>query len=307
MGFTKVFYFILIVVLYDLINGGSSTTFTVVNQCNYTIWPGLLSGAGTAPLPTTGFSLNSSESRLISIPASWSGRIWARTLCTQNVTTGKFTCVTGDCGSSQIECSGAGAIPPATLAEFTLNGAGNLDFYDVSLVDGYNVPMTIVPQGGATGVGNCTATGCAADLNGVCPDQLKVTVEEAEGGVAVACKSACEAFGTPEYCCSGAFGTPDTCKPSEYSGLFKKACPTAYSYAYDDGTSTFTCSGADYLITFCPQSEESASAPAYRDPQPDTFNVSAAASLAASPTFSVAFSLGVLAAAAVSGVGSGTW
>ena len=246
MGLVKVSSF-LVVILF-LINGASSTTFTVVNQCNYTVWPGLLSGAGTAPLSTTGFSLNPSESRVISIPASWSGRIWGRTLCNQNATTGKFTCVTGDCGSSQIECSGAGANPPATLAEFTLNGSDNLDFFDVSLVDGYNVPMMVVPRGGANGVGKCNATGCAADLNGVCPAQLKVTVD----AVAVACKSACEAFGTPEYCCSGAFGTPDKCKPSEYSAFFKKACPTAYSYAYDDGTSLFTCSGADYIITFCP-------------------------------------------------------
>ncbi|CAH8358430.1 unnamed protein product [Eruca vesicaria subsp. sativa] len=250
MGFVRIASFLFVIIF--LINGGSSTTFTVVNQCNNTVWPGLLSGASkTAPLPTTGFSLNSSESRVISIPAFWSGRIWARTLCNQNATTGKFTCVTGDCGSSQIECSGAGGIPPATLAEFTLNGAGNLDFYDVSLVDGYNVPMTIVPHGGASGVGKCMATGCAADLNGACPAQLKVTLEDADG-VAVACKSACEAFGTPEYCCTGAFGTPDTCKASEYAGFFKKACHTAYSYAYDDGTSTFTCSGADYVITFCP-------------------------------------------------------
>ncbi|WZZ02838.1 hypothetical protein YC2023_088759 [Brassica napus] len=198
---------------------------------------------------TTGFSLNSSESRVISIPASWSGRIWGRTLCSQNPTTGKFTCVTGDCGSSKIECSGAGGKPPATIAEFTLNGASNLDFFDISLVDGYNIPVTIVPYGGAAGVGKCMAAGCAADLNVVCPPQLKLTMEDT-AGVAVACKSACEAFGTPEFCCSGAFGTPDTCKASEYAGFFKKACPTAYSYAYDDGTSTFTCSGADYVITF---------------------------------------------------------
>ncbi|CAH8313930.1 unnamed protein product [Eruca vesicaria subsp. sativa] len=294
MGSVKVSFFLLIVIL-CLINGASSTTFTIVNQCSYTVWPGLLSGAGTSPLPTTGFSLNSSESRAISIPASWSGRIWARTLCNQNATTGKFTCVTGDCGSSQIQCSGTGAKPPATLAEFTLNGAGNLDFYDVSLVDGYNVPMTIVPHGGANGVGNCNVTGCGADLNAVCPAQLKVTVDAADG-VAVACMSACEAFGTPEYCCSGAFGTPDKCKPSEYSGFFKKACPTAYSYAYDDGTSTFTCSGADYVITFCPTPSPSTRSVS-RPPHPEAVNASAAASLAASPTLSVAFSLSVLAVA----------
>lgn len=96
--------------------------------------------------------------------------------------------------------------------------------------------------------GNCTATGCAGDLNTACPAELKLS-----GGTGtVACKSACEAFGDPQYCCSGAYATPDTCRQSEYSAFFKSVCPRAYSYAYDDGTSTFTCAGADYLVTFCP-------------------------------------------------------
>jgi hypothetical protein len=39
--------------------------------------------------------------------------------------------------------------------------------------------------------------------------------------------------------------------------IFKTACPTAYSYPYDDLTSTFVCSGSasqmpEYTITFCP-------------------------------------------------------
>lgn len=228
------------------ITGGNSATFTITNKCSNTIWPGILSNAGTDQLPTTGFALNSGDSNTFSVPTSWSGRLWGRTLCSQDPTTGKFTCLTGDCGSSAVECSGGGAAPPATLAEFTLNGAGGLDFYDVSFVDGYNLPMTVVPEGG-TG-GNCTTTGCEVDLNAGCPSELKVTASD-EG---VACKSACEAFGDPQYCCSGAYATPDTCKPSSYSQFFKNACPKAYSYAYDDGTSTFTCASANYLITFCP-------------------------------------------------------
>ncbi|KAL0343093.1 UNVERIFIED_CONTAM: Thaumatin-like protein 1 [Sesamum angustifolium] len=229
-------------------------TFTFVNQCGYTVWPGLLSSAGSPQLSTTGFALNSGDSIPVSAPASWSGRMWARTLCSQDSASGRFTCLTGDCGSGTPECGGGGAAPPATLAEFTLNGAGGLDFYDVSLVDGYNLPMLVTPQGG-TGGGNCTTTGCVADLNGSCPSELKVVSavsSSSGGGGCVACRSACEAFGEAKYCCSGEYGTPDTCKPSAYSELFKSACPRAYSYAYDDGTSTFTCASADYVITFCP-------------------------------------------------------
>ncbi|KAL2348614.1 hypothetical protein Fmac_002614 [Flemingia macrophylla] len=233
---------------FQFLAGSYSTTFTIVNKCSYTVWPGILSGAGTSPLSTTGFALQPGDSNAIAVPAAWSGRLWGRTLCTQDAATGKFTCVTGDCGSSTMECNGGGAVPPATLAEFTLNGAGGLDFFDVSLVDGYNLPITVEPQGGSGG-GNCSATGCVVDLNTPCPAELKVT---SNGGEGVACKSACEAFDDPRYCCSGAYATPDTCKPSSYSQFFKSACPRAYSYAYDDGSSTFTCASADYTITFCP-------------------------------------------------------
>ncbi|KAL4283903.1 hypothetical protein GQ457_16G012920 [Hibiscus cannabinus] len=140
-------------------------------------------------------------------------------------------------------CNGKGASPPVTLAEFTI-GSGTQDFYDVSLVDGYNLPMMVEPSGGS---GTCLSTGCANDLNRQCPNEFRV-------GSGEACKSACEAFGKPEYCCSGAYATPDTCKPSVYSEMFKAACPKSYSYAYDDATSTYTCTGADYTITFCPSS-----------------------------------------------------
>ncbi|XP_061359934.1 pathogenesis-related thaumatin-like protein 3.5 [Gastrolobium bilobum] len=233
--------------LFQFLRGSNSATFTIVNKCSYTVWPGLLSGAGTAPLSITGFALQPGESNAVPVPSGWSGRLWGRTLCSQD-STGKFSCVTGDCGSSAVECAGGNAAPPATLAEFTLNGAGGLDFFDVSLVDGYNLPMIVEPQGG-TGGGNCTATGCVVDLNSACPTELKVMSNGDEG---VACKSACEAFGDPQYCCSGAYASPDTCKPSSYSQFFKSACPRAYSYAYDDGSSTFTCASADYTITFCP-------------------------------------------------------
>ncbi|XP_010920174.1 thaumatin-like protein 1b [Elaeis guineensis] len=242
------------------VSGGLSATFTLTNNCQYTVWPGLLSGAGTAELETTGFALQNGESRSLTAPAKWSGRIWGRTLCSTDSTTGKFTCVTADCGSGTVECSGTGATPPATLAEFTLDGSGGKDFYDVSLVDGYNLPMLVAPQGASPG-SNCSSTGCLVDLNGVCPSDLKVVAESADGGSeSVACKSACDAFGSPQYCCSGAYDTPNTCKPSSYSQFFKNACPRAYSYAYDDATSTFTCYNANYLITFCPStgSEKSA-------------------------------------------------
>ena len=50
-------------------------------------------------------------------------------------------CQTGDCGG-RFQCTGDGAIP-ATLAEYDLDAWDGLDFYDVSMVDGSNLPMYI--------------------------------------------------------------------------------------------------------------------------------------------------------------------
>ncbi|CAH9120573.1 unnamed protein product [Cuscuta epithymum] len=235
--------------------GVMGANFMVINKCDYTVWPGILGNAGSAGLGSTGFELPPGGSRAFQVSSSWSGRIWGRTGCAFDAGTGQGSCATADCGSNQIECNGAGAIPPATLAEFTIGNSGSQDFYDVSLVDGYNLPMQVEAIGGS---GACGSTGCAADLNRMCPEALR-----AKDGQA--CSSACEAFGSPEYCCSGAYGSPSTCRPSSYSAMFKTACPRSYSYAYDDATSTFTCLGADYKITFCPsttsQMQRSSSTP----------------------------------------------
>ncbi|XP_050227521.1 thaumatin-like protein 1 [Mercurialis annua] len=243
--------FIVLITLLTICRGVSGATFTLINKCGYTVWPGTLSNSGSTPLESTGFELQPGGSRSFPSPPNWSGRFWGRTGCTFDPATGQGTCLTGDCGTNLISCNGQNAKPPATLAEFTI-GSGTQDFYDVSLVDGYNVPMIVQPNGGS---GPCLATGCVTDVNQQCPMELRV-------GSGEACKSACEAFGTPEYCCSGAYATPDTCKPSVYSEMFKTACPKSYSYAYDDATSTFTCTGADYLITFCPSSTSQKSATA---------------------------------------------
>lgn len=219
-----------------------AATFTFVNKCEQTVWPGIL---GSPEIGSTGFELPKGSSRSFQAPTGWSGRFWGRTGCNFD-DEGKVgsSCVTGDCGSGQVECNGSGASPPATLAEFTLGSAGSQDFYDVSLVDGYNLPMMVEVSGGT---GACASTGCTEDLNQKCPTELRI-----DGGGA--CKSACEAFGTPEYCCKGEYASPSTCTPSVYSQIFKSACPKSYSYAYDDATSTFTCTGANYQITFCPSS-----------------------------------------------------
>lgn len=227
------------------------TTFTLRNNCPYPIWPGTLSAKGAAVLGKGGFILQPNVSTSIHGPRGWSGRFWARTGCVFNPTGSSGSCETGDCGGS-LSCTGHGA-PPTTLIEFTLGG--ERDFYDVSLVDGYNIAVGVTPSHTPTSEDNCRNVGCVFDLNEECPAELRVAGDE---GQTVACKSACEAFQRHEYCCTGEHSLPSSCEPSKYSRIFKKACPLAYSYAYDDASSTFTCpTGTDYAITFCPSSATS--------------------------------------------------
>jgi hypothetical protein len=122
------------------------------------------------------------------------------------------------------------------------------DFYDISLVDGFDLPITIAPQSGSGAT--CGPTSCTANVNGACPAELQL--KGSDGGV-IACKSACTAFNEPQYCCTGDYSTPATCPPTTYSEFFEGQCPQAYSYAYDDLSSTFACTGSpNYVVTFCP-------------------------------------------------------
>nr|CAD1821337.1 unnamed protein product [Ananas comosus var. bracteatus] len=291
MGYSCYSFSLLLLLLLFGSGSVSCTTFTFVNRCRDTVWPGMLSNSGRSPLETTGFALPAGGSRSLLAPTGWSGRFWGRTGCSFDPA-GRGSCSTGDCGSGQVECNGAGAAlrrrssnsrlenvkrnirfvlrrigenfyllnnMVSRGSEFDFEGSDGKDFYDVSLVDGYNLPVVVEAATTAintastaadTDTVGCAATGCAADLNQRCPAELKV-------GDGEACRSACEAFGTPEYCCSGEYGSPDTCRPSVYSQMFKSACPRSYSYAYDDATSIFTCAtaaAADYVITFCPDS-----------------------------------------------------
>ncbi|KAL6217165.1 hypothetical protein ACLB2K_010382 [Fragaria x ananassa] len=213
----------------------SARIFTIVNNCKETIWPAVFPGEN---FNGGGFPLKPGQAIVFTAPVSWSGRIWGRTGCNFDKN-GNGTCQTGACGSS-LKC-GASGNTPASLAEFTL---AQPDFYDVSLVDGFNLPLTITPVNGS---GKCGASGCDGDLRTTCPNELSVK----SNGKTIGCRSACDVYNTDEYCCRGVYGNAAVCQPTYYSKKFKEACPTAYSYAYDDPSSIFTCTGTDYIVAFC--------------------------------------------------------
>ncbi len=227
-----------------------SMNFIFVNNVNQTIWLAAYQQTPKPALKTTGWVLPVGASITVVVPDKWNGRFWGRTGCSFN-SAGRGHCTTGDCGG-KFQCTGYGSIP-ATLAEYNLNSFDNLDFYDVSMVDGSNLPMWInitkgktkdkITKNGCINTGQYT--GCTKPVN--CPSVLKVA-----GG---ACISACAHFNTDAYCCRNAWAPRSVCLPTKwpvnYAAVYKDAEPYAYSYAYDDASSTFTCTGeCDFKITF---------------------------------------------------------
>jgi len=175
--------------------------FRINNQCDQKLWFGI---QGQPLIHSGGFDVEAHSTKDINVPDGWeSGRIWPRTNC-RNVN-GRFTCSTGDCGAEsngfRMECNGIGGQPPVTLAEFTLDGYGDVDYYDLSNVDGNSVGMTIRPIPGqytsvnnpTLGKYNCGAATCTFDASR-CPPELKMD----DGTGRVVCASICAAIHNPE-------------------------------------------------------------------------------------------------------------
>ncbi|KAJ3989490.1 thaumatin-like protein [Lentinula detonsa] len=246
-------------VIFSVFVAVSARTFTVKNNCQYTVWPAIFTdmNVGTdKPSMPTGWEAAPGNTSTFDVPDDWqSGRIWGRTDCDFSKPNAS-SCATGGCNGGLLcdEHSGTG-VPPVTVAEWTLGKNGSPDNYDVSMVDGFNIPMSVVPTAG------CQAIDCNTDLNINCPTQLQL---KGASGKVVGCKSACDANldGDPQNspnCCSGSHNVPATCPPSgvQFYSYFKNGCKNAYAYAYDESSKTalWTCDSsknADYAVTFCP-------------------------------------------------------
>jgi hypothetical protein len=110
-----------------------------------------------------------------------------------------------------------------TLAE--IHDANGHIWYDISLVDGFTYPMSLVPVGGSGGKRrNLYCRGYAALTQ--CPNNLKLKV----GNTVKACKNH---SANPKY--------------------FKARCPDAYSWSGDDQSSMADTNKPSYMeVTFCP-------------------------------------------------------
>ncbi|CAF1268110.1 unnamed protein product [Didymodactylos carnosus] len=196
-------------------SNANARTFRFINQCKQTLWIGI---QGRPLIVDGGFELPAASTKDIDVPDGWvAGRFWPRTGC--RWINKQFKCATGDCGARAngfgIPCKGISGQPPVTLAEFTLNGAGGLDYYDLSngepvliifpkiitvecslIVDGHSVGMTIKPIGQfqmvnnkELGKYNCGTATCTFDVN-KCPPELQMD----DGAGNKVCASICAAI-----------------------------------------------------------------------------------------------------------------
>lgn len=216
-------------------------SITVVNRTQQTVWAVVTNTSAAYP---GGRRLQPGQSFSLTVGNSWGGRIWGRTGCTGDAA---GTCLTGDCTTT---CGGP--TTPTTLGEFTFNAYAGMDFYDVSMVDGSNLPM-FINISHTSSTDPVSSSGC---YQGTCtsPIDCPSAMQAKNGGQVIGCEPPCAAFGGDTYCCRGAWAGRDNCVPAkwpvDYTQVFKKAEPYAYSYAFDD-SATMACKGACYYrITF---------------------------------------------------------
>ncbi|KAI9650389.1 hypothetical protein NHQ30_000403 [Ciborinia camelliae] len=98
---------------------------------------------------------------------------------------------------------------------------------DHSLVDGYTIPMIIVPDSE-----ECLPMGCTEDPAGdMCPADHKIVIGQDEQRTYTTCASDCALYQTDAACCRNEYNHNE-CKASSIH--FSNTCKGSYAYAYDD-------------------------------------------------------------------------
>ncbi|CAM0879326.1 unnamed protein product [Alopecurus aequalis] len=157
-----------ILILLPVVIAYNTVTMNITNNCSYTVWPAATPIGG-------GMRLDPGKTWTLNVPDTITGgRVWARTGCSFD-RKGNGSCQTGDCGGL-LACTSKGT-PPFTTADFSLNQYYNNSFFDISLYQGFNVPMEFLPVQ-VKGIPGCSnGPRCTANITSQCPSELK-----AQGG-----------------------------------------------------------------------------------------------------------------------------
>jgi hypothetical protein len=194
--------------------------------------------------------LHAGEYRDYDIPAGGvqSTRFWPKLGCDA---TG-HACAAGDNGEGGGKpCPATGCEPPFDSkfeATFAAIGGSEQSWYDLSLVDGFTLPLAVTPLGAGAGTGTCTASDCSKltldacpatdDLGGgVYPAYASVDLRVPAAGAPVACLSPCKKWNYPS---PYGFGQPEAADP----GLHM-CCPTPIDPASGNCTIANGCMTPD--------------------------------------------------------------
>lgn len=220
------------------------------NHCAETIWVGSVGQGNSAAIGNGGWEMAPGQVSTWKAPVGSSGRIWPRTSCVFDEMTDLCHpaemnccrtggCLTADGISFGLECAQSGQ-PPASLVEWTLDatsGWGPVDYYDISFVDGWSVPVSMQPVPGTFNTSPdpgikawwCEVDGCGSTPP-VCPEAFKVD------GSPLSCRSPCQAAvltGSPEttkLCCACSMTSPVTCPDVACAGQY--GCTPYHDPAY---------------------------------------------------------------------------
>lgn len=142
------FFFILAISVFSL-TSAQARTFTLVNNCSFPVWFGFF-GSKENPKPANNnYKLEANGgTNIATIPSAGSGTIWSGVVAGRTNCTGT-SCETADCGGGSGACT-RGFNQPATQGEFTLSATGR-DFYDVEVINGVNLPLSVTPNVAAQG------------------------------------------------------------------------------------------------------------------------------------------------------------
>ncbi len=222
-------------------------TIQVENKCTQTIWFGSSGNCKTqkspcpefyAPPKASNVEIGSGEKIVFHVDVAWAGRFWPRTGCKFNdkglcPNTGADCCDAGGCVNKDHQfakgCFYSGN-PPVLLIEPTFDapsGNGPIDYFDTSMVDGYNVLMSIAaiantynpsPDPGMDPKYWCTTAGCNSSPE--CPEFLK----DSKGNCWSPCQHAIRT-GLPtaeqeKLCCTCSMTEPITCPESACDGHY---------------------------------------------------------------------------------------
>uniref|UniRef100_K3Z9C4 Thaumatin-like protein n=1 Tax=Setaria italica TaxID=4555 RepID=K3Z9C4_SETIT len=137
---------------------------TLVNDCNYPVWPMVIPNDGSSPISGNTVRLDrrgGAAAFIIPLSRAWSGQVVARAGCA----------VETPCPS---RCASGEELAAGAVVQLQVHAYWRADVavYGVSLSGGFNVPATVYP---------------ARDLNPRCPAGRRVTA--AGGGGVVACRS----------------------------------------------------------------------------------------------------------------------